>query len=343
VVINKPLTISGVSYANQDAPIVQPLAVAPNSTSLTTGNPIAAIILVQAAKGVVFENMTVDGSPGSSSLTGCGVNYVGIYYRNAWGKIEDDAVRNIALGPGLEGCQSGLGIFVQSGKDPLAPSVDPHSLVEIDGNTVHEYQKNGITANEAGTIVGIHDNTVTGIGTSNIIAQNGIQLAGAKGDVSENSVINHIYGLCNSTTCAAAAANILLIDNDFVSVHDNTVGNAQLNIYQEGDKGKIQHNTIFQSQVFDGIDLIGNNNEAKDNTINDSDEDGVYVQGTGNHVNGNSINEATNGIENAAGSSGGNFTGNHFVNVVNEVVGAGSSATKRPAAVAARAASPAQP
>jgi copper-binding protein NosD len=157
-------------------------------------------------------------------------------------------------------------------------------------------------------------------------------------------VINHIYGLCTQTACNdAAAANILLIDADHVNAHDNDVGNAQLNIYQEGDSGKIQNNTIFQSQVFDGIDLVGNNNDAKNNTINDSDEDGVYVAGNGNHVNGNSIDEATNGVENDGGS-GNDFTGNHFVNVVNEVVGVGPAPTaKQLAVLAARAASPAQP
>jgi hypothetical protein len=340
VVITKPLDIQGVSYANQDQPLVKPNAAAPNSTSLTTGNPVAAIILVEATKNVTFENMTVDGS--TSGINGCAPTYVGIYYRNASGRIEDNAVRNIALGPTLFGCQSGLGIFVQSGAET---GVDPHSKVEIDGNTVHGYQKNGITANEAGTDVSIHDNTVGGAGSTDAIAQNGIQVAdGAHADVAKNLVINHVYGLCASAdNCAAASANILLIDADKPNVHDNSVGNAQLDIYQEGDKGKIQHNTIFQAQVFDGIDLIGNDNEAKDNTIDDSEADGVYVEGTGNHVNGNTINEATNGIDNAAGSSGGNFTGNHFVNVVNEVVGVSSTTAKRLAALTARAASPAQP
>src|SRR6478609_11474750 len=79
VVITKPLDIQGVSYANEDQPLVKPDGAVANSTSLASGNPIAAIILVEGTKNVTFENMTVDGSTGSSSLGGCGVNYVGIY------------------------------------------------------------------------------------------------------------------------------------------------------------------------------------------------------------------------------------------------------------------------
>jgi len=61
------------------------------------------------------------------------------------------------LAASLNGCQSGTGIFVQSGSGEL-------SRVEIDHSTVHDFQKNGITADEKGTIAIIHRNVVTGVG-----------------------------------------------------------------------------------------------------------------------------------------------------------------------------------
>jgi hypothetical protein len=313
VVINKPLTIDGVSYANQDQPLVKPATAVANSTSLASGNPIAAIILVRATKDVKIEGLTVDGS--TSGINACAPNLVGVYYRNASGKIENNAVRNIALGPGLEDCQSGQGIFVQSGTET---GVEAKSKVEIDGNTVHDYQKTGIIANEDGTDASIHDNTVTGIGSTNLIAQNGIQLAfGAKGEVAKNSVINHVYGQCTSTTvCPFTSSNILLYGAVAPNVHDNEVGNSQVNIYQGGDKGKVNNNTIYQSFVFDGIDLVGDDNDADNNTINDSDDSGVYVQGAHNHVEGNTINEASTGIFEDTPSSDNHYGGNHFWNVV---------------------------
>ena len=230
-------------------------------------------------------------------------------------KIENNAVRNIALGPGLEDCQSGQGIFVQSGTET---GVEAKSKVEIDGNTVHDYQKTGIIANEDGTDASIHDNPVTGIGSTNLIAQNGIQLAfGAKGEVAKNSVINHVYGQCTSTTvCPFTSSNILLYGAVAPNVHDNEVGNSQVNIYQGGDKGKVNNNTIYQSVVFDGIDLVGDDNDADNNTINDSDDSGVYVQGAHNHVEGNTINEASTGIFEDTPSSDNHYGGNHFWNVV---------------------------
>ena len=119
----------------------------PNTTSFATGNPIAAIVLVKEAKGVTLTNLTVDGA--DNVLGGCGPNLVGIFYRNASGKVEADAVRNIRLGPAsanLGGCQSGIGIFAQSGTGPGSPS-----KLTVIGSTVHDYQKTGIVGNEAGT------------------------------------------------------------------------------------------------------------------------------------------------------------------------------------------------
>ena len=75
--------------------------------------------------------------------------------------------------------------------------------MNIAGSSVHDYQKNGITANEVGTDVNITGNAVTGVGPSPQIAQNGIQIAfGAKGTIDSNSVINHVYSLCTSVNCA---------------------------------------------------------------------------------------------------------------------------------------------
>jgi hypothetical protein len=313
VTIAKPLTLVGVTFANQAAPIVQPAAAVANSTSLTSGNPIAAIILVRATKNVTIQGLTVDGSTGG--ITGCAPTYAGIYYRNASGTVQNDAVRNVELSSSLFGCQSGLGIFVQSGTEA---GVTPGSTVKIADNTVHDYQKNGITANESGTAVTVTGNTVTGVGLTPQIAQNGIQLAfGAKGTVSGNSVINHVYGGCTSpTSCSDVATNILLFDAGAPDVNNNDIGNSQVNVDQEGNNGNVHDNTIYEADVFDGIDLIGNGNTAKNNTINDSDGDGVYVLGNQNHVEGNTIDEASIGIQEDAPSSGNTYTGNNLWNVV---------------------------
>ena len=89
--------------------------------------------------------------------------------------IDSAAVRNMRLGAGLEGCQGGLGVFVQSGAEGT-------SSVLVQDTSVHAYQKNGITASGAGTVLTARRNRVTGLGPTPHIAQNGIQVSfGATG------------------------------------------------------------------------------------------------------------------------------------------------------------------
>jgi hypothetical protein len=313
--INKPLTVRGVEFANQTAAIVKPAPAVANSTSTATGNPIAAIILAENAREINLENLTVDGA--TNGINACAPTLVGIYYRNASGEIESVAVRNIRLGTGLEGCQSGLGIFVQSG-------MGRESKVEIEDSSVHDYQKNGITANEAGTDVWVKGNAVTGIGPTANIAQNGIQIGfGAKGRVEENSVINHIYALCVSTSnCAFTASDILINESNNVWVSQNNVGKSQTNIFVSGNGSDIRDNTVYDTDVFDGIALFGNNNRVQNNSIFNSDEAGVFVQGRSNKVNGNTINEAPVGILESAPSNNNDLRQNRFFNTGVNIVSA---------------------
>jgi hypothetical protein len=317
--VNKALTIRGIGVANQHLSLIMPNAVVANSTSTASGNPIAAIVLVEGTDKVTLTHLAVDGT--NNGLGDCATNLVGIYYRNASGTVNDVAVRNIQLAPALFGCQAGLGILVQSGGGH-------RSKVDILDSSIHDYQKNGIVASEAGTEVRISGNAVTGIGSTPLIAQNGIQVSfGAKGTVDNNSVINHLYGQCTSASCPFFAANILIFDSDEVSVFGNSTGNAQVNVYYQGDKGEVSNNTIFQSPVFDGIDLVGDRNSARGNNIKNSGAEGVYVLGNRNEVSNNIINEAPIGIFQDTPSSNNRFNRNDFDNVGLEIVSAPSTTT----------------
>lgn len=303
--IPKPLTVRGIEFKNEDAPIVRPAVVLPNSTSLSSGNPIAAIVLAEA-KDVDVSGLTIDGSLGG--ITGCAPNYVGMYYRNASGEFEHNAVTNIRLAPALFGCQSGQAIFVQSGNGG-------RSNVEITANTVHDYQKTGILANEAGTNVTVVGNTVSGFGVTPDIAQNGVQIgAGATGVVTKNSVINHLYGLCNPTTCGAVSTNVLVFGTQGVAIYDNVLGKAQVNVYLEADKSKVEKNLIFDTDVFDGVYVEGDYNRIVANAINTSDEAAIWLNGTKNLASWNVINETPEGIHDQVGGNSLGF--NAYYNVV---------------------------
>jgi len=94
-------------------------------------------------------------------------------------------ISNMKLGAGLEGCQSGLGIFVQKLRGQKKE-------VRVQTSSIHDYQKNGITGNEQGTKIQVDGNTVTGIGPTSGAAQNGIQIGfGADGQIKQN-VVSHL-------------------------------------------------------------------------------------------------------------------------------------------------------
>lgn len=303
VSITKNLTVRGDNGA-----VVIPSNVEANTTSLVSPNaPIAAVILVADTDHVTLDNLTVDGA--NNGLTGCSPDLIGVFFRNASGEIRNAAVRNMKLAASLNGCQSGLGIFVQSGNEGT-------SHVEVEGNSVHDFQKNGITGNEEGTEVEIHDNGVTGIGPTTGAAQNGIQVGfGATGRLDGNSVANLIWSPCISvSTCTAEATGILIFNSDDVTLNGNSVSETQGGIYVQGGDCKVEENTIFDTLVFDGLALAGDGSEAKRNSITHSDESGVFIQGNNNTVTDNRINETPIGVLTASGSVGNTTSGNRFFN-----------------------------
>jgi Right handed beta helix region len=330
VVINKNLTLQGVSDAGQDAAVI----VVPgggllqNTSSLATGNPIAAQILVQApATSVKVSNLTVDGNnngltagcPGTGSPV---PDPMGIYYQNASGTVTRASVLNEVLGAGLTGCQGGLGIFVQSGGGGT-------STVSITSSNVENYQKNGITGNEVGTTVTIKGNTVIGQGPTSGAAENSIQIGfGATGSISGNTVGSDVWAPDVFGDTGDAAAGLLVYASQSVTITSNNVNNTQYGIALAGDPGSgsadhnvVTKNTVSATHLYDGIDLCGNYNTASNNAINGSDESGVHVDdtcntgATGNTATFNTINSACAGILIGPSASSSTTTSNTYYNV----------------------------
>src|SRR5437867_1298040 len=117
VTITKALTLTGVEDNGRDAAVIvsPPVGVVANTTSTDTGSPVAAQVLVQNAQGVNIDHLSVDGS--ANGISGCDLVLVGIFYWNASGTVSRAVIRNQTLTSPLEGCQSGLGLLVQSSND----------------------------------------------------------------------------------------------------------------------------------------------------------------------------------------------------------------------------------
>ncbi len=302
VAIRKPLKIDADNGA-----ILMPSTMQANTTSLFDAAPIATTLLVADTTGVSISGLTVDGV--NNGISQCAPDLIGISFQNASGELDHIAVRNFTLSASLNGCQSGTGIFVQSGNGGV-------SKVEIDHCTVHDFQKNGITADEMGTVTIIRRNVVTGIGPTTGAAQNGVQIGfGAAGSILDNVVTNNIWAPCTVVaTCTAVATNILVTQSDDVDVSGNTAGISQVNIFVHGNNAAIEHNETFATVVFDGIRLQGDQSRVRQNHVLNGAESGIFLSGNSNVVTGNAITEATIGVLKETGSSGNIIAGNHFFN-----------------------------
>jgi nitrous oxidase accessory protein NosD len=297
--IDKSLRIEGDNGA-----ILLPSAMVANTTG-SSGTAIAAAIFVKEAADVEIEGLIVDTA--NSGITQCSPDLIGILYQNSSGSIRHNAVRNTKLSVSLNGCQSGDAIVVQS----LGSET---STVTIDGNSVHDYQKNGITGNELGSEVTISNNIVTGLGPTTGAAQNGIQIGfGAKGTILRNTVTDNVWSPCVSLeNCAFNATGILIFQSDDVRVEHNTVATNQLGIYAGGQGDEIESNNISNSLVLVGIDFAGDNGLASRNDVTNSGQAAILIEGNDNKIQSNDITEAPIGVLKLSSTVGNSQSGNSF-------------------------------
>jgi len=253
--ITKPVHID-----SDNGVVLLPTDMQANTTSLVSGAPIAAAILVIDTTNVIIEGMIVDGI--NNNVSACAPQLIGIEYQNASGVVENVTVRNFKLTAALNGCQSGTALFAQSGGGGV-------SDVEVHDTVLYDYQKNGITANEAGTAVMIHDNVVTGAGPTTGAAQNGIQVGfGAKGVIRGNTVSNNIWSPCVAVdTCTNVGTGILVEESDSVQILGNNVGLTQIGIFINGNDANVRQNQVAAVNVFDGIRVEGNGNRLEKNDV----------------------------------------------------------------------------
>ena len=103
--------------------------------------------------------------------------------------VENSTVSDIHDLPSLDGAQHGSGIAYYD------YSLSGSASGTASRNTVSDYQKGGIVVLGTGASVSVSDNTVTGIGPTSAIAQNGIEFdfGAAVVDLSGNDVSGNIF------------------------------------------------------------------------------------------------------------------------------------------------------
>ncbi len=206
----------------------------------------APIIHVKNSSNVTVDGLEIDGAGNGASPCPPGggpdtdQRFYGIRYSNSSGTVSDNEVHGIRY-PTV--CGSTVGVYAYQ------------SSVEISGNTVYDFDKNGITANLAGSST-IEGNTVTGWGPSGAVAQNGIQIGfGATGTVEGNTVSDIYY-----TGDCWAGSGILVTSYavwgyppSSADVTGNTVSDAQVGIYYGEGSGEASGNTVSASAAGVGV------------------------------------------------------------------------------------------
>jgi hypothetical protein len=328
--VNRALTLTGVVSGTSDAVIIVPPVggLVANTTSLRDKSPIAAQVLVDVDNTVNLANIIVDSI--GNSLNACAPLLVGIFYRNSSGTVNHVVTRNQWVGtseqdPNLDGCQTGLGIFAQSGNNLT-------SAVTVENSSVHDYQKNGITGNEVGTIINVLNNNVIGQGATNGAAENGIQIGfGAAGMISGNTVIDDVWAPATVSNPGNAASGILLFDagSNSITVKANTVGNTQFGIALATDTAglndgvTVQKNKVTGTRIFDAIDVCSNGNTVTSNVLANSAESAIHLDascgaldggtsGDNNTVTTNIVSDGNVGVLKDTGVTGNTTTPNTF-------------------------------
>lgn len=208
VVIDKPINLVG---AGKESTTILAPATMPKSDVDST------IVLITA--DAEFSGFTVSG-PGPSA---CGSIRAGIIVNNnANAKIHDNAVKDIRDSV-LSGCQNGVGIYVGRTTPGTAT---------LTNNEFVGYQKGGIVVYEAGSYANLIDNVVTGSGTIDVIAQNGITVGyGASATLSGNEVSGHSYHKDGSVWDWGAAGVLLYQAGDVTFAGGNSIYANDTNVY----------------------------------------------------------------------------------------------------------------
>jgi hypothetical protein len=193
VTINKSLTLQGAAL---QTPTVQAPAamVIPKSIITVTGSSLVSVII---------DNLIISGPGG----TICDSVRSGIRVESsATATITHNLITDIHDTP-FGGCQNGIGIIVGSQSDGTT------GMATINDNILQGYQKGGIVVDSTGSSAVITNNVVTGVGRTEIIAQNGVQVSrGAMvppSNLQNNTITGNFYLNRSAPTTPAFATGIL--------------------------------------------------------------------------------------------------------------------------------------
>lgn len=251
--LTRPITLRGVNANGINRVLVQP-------TTMTNlgALPYQAVISAVNTKDVVIEGLAIDAS--QNAVTGCTTGLSVIHFYNSSGSVS----RNALSGAKLSDPSSCAALFPGNGfgieVDTAAGQTGTFS-VSINGNTIHDFTRDGILAYGAGVKADIDRNTIAGAGPSAGTFQFGVFIAnGAVGEVSQNMISQGNCGSIDFLDCVNVRSEGVVFRNvgDGSVVDGNIITNAQSGIFLNGaNRARITNNVIMNIDALDGIDIQG--------------------------------------------------------------------------------------
>lgn len=160
-----------------------------------------------------------------------GANYYGVVANAANVNVTNSQIHNIGETP-FNGAQHGVAVdYTTLNQD--GTSTGPAATGMLSGNTISNYQKNGVVVSGPGTAVQVLNNTVTGQGQINYIAQNGIEIASnATASVKGNTITGNWY-----TPKSYVACGLLFYQANGVKQQANNLSGNEVNLCNFGRGG----------------------------------------------------------------------------------------------------------
>ncbi len=280
VVINKNLTVTGAGQATTN--IVPPATLADNAPSPAGFHVISLLTVENSATGNV-SGFTIKGP--FAGTHACADDATGVYvHASATINLTASSIKDVYLlpFPALFGCQAGIGIRIGQYINGDSAITSTPGKATIDGVTVSGYQKGGIVVAEAGSDATIKNSTVTGVGNTAAIAQNGIQVSyGAKADIRNNIVKDN---RCDNSTCGPDIVNqsqsagiLLYLQAAGTVVDNNTVSNNDMGIYHYSSTSVTINANLFTANRYAGVVLNQGKATVSNNEITGASNFGVGV------------------------------------------------------------------
>jgi hypothetical protein len=191
------------NVALASSPLCTPTPLSRDGINLTAKlvNPASPVNGTVDATGCNIGVYYGDGNAGTvSGATITGANYYGVVADGAAVDISNSSIHDIGENP-FNGTQHGVAVLYTTVHQDGGTTTHP-ATGTLSGSTISRYQKNGVVVSGTRAAVTIKNNTVTGAGPVNYIAQNGIEIAsGASASITGNTVSGHFYTPATVTAC----------------------------------------------------------------------------------------------------------------------------------------------